>query len=95
MTARKKKTTELIESLGDNNWYIRYWATNVLVNMGRKAVPFLIIALQSHNEYVRNNAAYALGILGDQKAAIPLKKALGDEYDFVRESAREALSQIQ
>jgi len=38
-----------------------------------------LLALQDENEYVRRNAARALGKIGDLRAVEPLIQALGDK----------------
>ena len=52
---------------------VRGDATEALVQIGKDAVPALVQALQDQNEYVRNNAAWALGEMGTPEALKAVK----------------------
>jgi HEAT repeat protein len=54
----------------------------------------LIRALKDGDWRVRMKAAWSLGRLGDRSALIPLREALGDPMEGVREMAREAEEKI-
>jgi HEAT repeat protein len=56
------------------------------------AVDALIKLLEDGTEYQRRHAVMALGKIGDRKAIEPLKRALNDADEGVRERAAEALS---
>ena len=53
---------------------VRGDATEALVQIGKDAVPALVQALQDQNEYVRNNAAWALGEMGTPEALKAVKE---------------------
>ena len=59
-----------------------------------KAVESLISTLGDENSDVRENAAWALGEIGDVRAVEPLIKALGYWYYGVQKNAAEALGKI-
>ena len=59
----------------------------------KAAVPALINVLVDEDGFVRRNAVYALGEIGEP--AVPaLIKALRDEAELVRSNAAEALHRI-
>jgi HEAT repeat protein len=68
--------------------------SSVLVPVGAPAVAPLIAALGDKREDVQQEAAEALGILGDARAVEPLIAALGDESEFVRRKVAEALGRL-
>jgi HEAT repeat protein len=43
---------------------------------------------------VRRKAAWALGVLGDPQAVIPLRRAMLNERDAVKEMIEEAMQEI-
>ena len=55
------------------------------------AIPGLLKALEDSNEFVRWNAAFALGEIGSKTAIPGLLKALSDAEDSVRFSATDAI----
>ncbi|MBD2472408.1 HEAT repeat domain-containing protein [Nostoc sp. FACHB-145] len=71
-------------------------AASVLKNIGKDAVPALIIALKDEDTDVRSSAANALGNIGkDAKSAVPtLITLLKDKDDNVRSKAVNALGNI-
>jgi len=54
----------------------------------------VVRALQSHDEEVREEAARALGELGDRRAVNPLIELLGDDNRYVRREAAKSLGKI-
>lgn len=59
------------------------------------AIPGIAELLQDSNVTIRGDAAYLLGIIG-QDAALPfLAKAAGDENALVREAVEEAVREIK
>ncbi len=54
----------------------------------------VVRALQSHDEEVREEAARALGDLGDRRAVNPLIELLGDDNRYVRREAAKSLGKI-
>ncbi|MHC4579379.1 MAG: HEAT repeat domain-containing protein [Planctomycetota bacterium] len=65
------------------------------VEVGPAAVEALAAALDNKFWNVRQDAARALGRLGDQRAVAPLVKLLSDEYKRARRAAAEALDMLR
>jgi HEAT repeat protein len=88
-------TQEALSSIGLAAW-ARYGAVIALGNIGHcKALPALIHALRDHSEYVRLEAARALGKIADPAAMVPLIEVLaGDEDAAARREAAAALRVI-
>ena len=90
-----KKASEVAgdsESENDSSQH----ATYALSAIGGPAVPALVEALDSADESIRANAAYALGDIGSaaQEAVPSLTQVLRDESAWVRRHATEALGLI-
>lgn len=78
--------------MNDPDWKVRYRAAEALgIIRSKKAVPFLITALDDQKDHVRYMAAKALGTTGFGTAEKALIARLGDENEFVRRSAATAL----
>ena len=60
-----------------------------------RVVEPIIGALSDEDWRVRQKAAWALGFLGDERALIPLQRALRNEVEGVQEMILEALDQIK
>ncbi|MBE3090658.1 MAG: HEAT repeat domain-containing protein, partial [Actinobacteria bacterium] len=69
-----------------------YWEK--CVKIGAPAVKPLIAALKDKNDYVRREAAIALGKIGDKRAVKPLMDAFKYEDWHVHPAAAEALGKI-
>jgi len=80
--------------LGGEPWH-RAAATTMLLACGEKATPELIRALGNRDADVRSAAAWALGELGDSRAAVPLEGRLKDEDWNVRVSVAHSLGKIK
>jgi thioredoxin-like negative regulator of GroEL len=89
-----KNIQHLVELLDQDYGVERRKARRQLVELGVEATPFLIEALQDKTEYVRWEAAKALGEIGDPEAAQPLIDALEDQSLAVRWVASESLIHI-
>jgi len=61
----------------------------------KRAVNFLIAALNHSNPEVKWHSAYALGTIADTDAEEPLTLLLQDADVYVRQHAQKALSKIQ
>ena len=82
----------LIERLHDRNDKECRQARNLLVEIGRRAVPALVNALQnSSNENIRWEVVEALAQMADPIAAPALVQALMDDSQDVRGAAARAL----
>jgi len=91
----QNKISELINQLGDRESYVRDSAVTSLAQIGPSAVPLLIRAVEEANWVVRQEAARALGEIGDRQAVGPLIAALTDKNQWIRQSAAKALGQIR
>jgi HEAT repeat protein len=69
--------------------------TPILENEGRKAIPVLIEKLQSDDEVVQMDAAFALGWYGDPEARPVLEKAAQSSSELVSFFAKGALEDIE
>jgi len=67
-----------------------------MLSLGRlgsaEAVPVLLPYLESDEKWVRLGAVRALGMLGDDSAALPMLRLLNDKYWDVRASTAESFS---
>ena len=69
--------------------------TPILESEGRKAIPVLIEKLQSDDEVVQMDAAFALGWYGDPQARPVLEKAAQSSSELVSFFAKGALEDIE
>ncbi|HEY9650085.1 MAG TPA: HEAT repeat domain-containing protein [Coleofasciculaceae cyanobacterium] len=79
-TKDSRAVAALIKILTDPKSSLTVQARTALGNMGTTAVDPLISVLQSDDIVVRQQAAIALGDIGEQKAVNPLKKNLTDWF---------------
>ena len=89
----------VVELLGENEWWLRAAAADVLGDLGTTAsaaVPQLTRALDDEAEWVRRNAVEALGHIGPASAAaVPaLSRCLRDSESWIRHNAALALAKI-
>lgn len=87
--------TPLIETLKDDNKWVRREASGALSKMGESAVDPLLGILDDADWKVRGAAAWALGSIGDKRAIEPLKKALDDKSGYVKKVAAEKLKNLE
>ena len=88
------KIDTLISDLADKNGTTRQRARLALVDMGEAAVPRLTDLLSDKREFVRWEAASALGDIADPSSAPALVQALEDKVFDVRWLAAQALIHI-
>lgn len=69
-------------------------ATRALVELGKPAVPKLIEALSSREDFVKKQAILALGDIQDEQAVDPLIALLQDQDWLVRLTAASSLEKI-
>ena len=69
-------------------------ATRALVELGKPAIPKLIEALSSQEDFVKKQAVLALGDIQDEQAVDPLIALLQDEDWLVRLTAASSLEKI-
>ena len=89
----------MVELLGENDWWLRAAAADVLGDLGTTAsdaVPHLTRALDDEAEWVRRNAVEALGNIGpDAAEAVPaLSRRLQDSESWIRHNAALSLAKI-
>jgi HEAT repeat protein len=97
LNAAEGRTVEqLITSLKDDAWYVRWEVVQALGKLGdARAVEPLFTALKDVQQHVRLEATQALGKLGDARAVEPLIAVLKDEMSTdVRRSAIKALGKL-
>jgi len=86
---------EIIETLtNDSDPQHRYYALSALGTLGEENLPLIIDATTDENEYVRAEACYCLGEIGNQSALEALGRALSDSDESVRKNAQEAIDKI-
>lgn len=87
---------EIIELLhAEENAGLRNTAVDILVRMGRDAVPFLLDQARCPDHDVRKFIVDILGEIADPRAIPQLMEALGDEDGNVRASAAENLGKLR
>jgi HEAT repeat protein len=86
-----KDMDSLLAELSSKKGLTRQRARLALTDIGKPAVPGLLIVLGSPNPDIRWEAAKALGEIGDPSAALALVHALEDRTFGVRWLAAEAL----
>ena len=76
---------------------VRRFAAEALVRIsGKDALPQLLLAIQDDDSWVRDDAAFLLGYIGDPRAIPALECALKDEEEEdVREQAELALDKLR
>ncbi|MFH1868742.1 MAG: HEAT repeat domain-containing protein [Candidatus Omnitrophota bacterium] len=84
----------LLGGLLEENGIIGKKAAEVLANVGKPAVKYLIGNVKSDNDKARENAILALGYIKDPSAVKPLTESLGDNTKAVRIAAEKALVSI-
>ncbi|MCI0490658.1 MAG: HEAT repeat domain-containing protein [Blastocatellia bacterium] len=89
----------LISSLGDKSDFVRAYAARALgINRSaaRAATPLLIKLLDADKSLeVKQEAAVALGLIGDRAALPALSRAERDENPYLSRAALEAIKQIE
>lgn len=88
------KVERLIDLIGNEQFSIRMAAAKKLADLGEKAIPALLTALQEGLWYTRECAVQALGNMGSAEAIEPLLARLRDENVGVRQAAARALSNM-
>ena len=85
----------LIQTLGDQDWFLRQAAAASLGKIrDQRALEPLINALNDENRFVRQSAAQSLGKLRFAKAIKPLTQALADQNSSVRMEAANSLDEL-
>jgi HEAT repeat protein len=86
----------VIEKLGDRDEWVRGWAAQTLISIGRPAIPQLLQIVENSTGEVRRGAAFALaGIYPSRRVASPpLLKMMNDPEPALREQAIETLTAI-
>ncbi|HBD07076.1 MAG TPA: PBS lyase, partial [Syntrophobacteraceae bacterium] len=91
---RMKKDADvlgLISALNHKKQKVREQAAHALAAIGPPAVMPLIAVLQSEDQYTCNYAAWALGVIADDRAVEPLIDALDDSRRSLRRNVARAL----
>ncbi len=89
------------DMLGDDNIRVRLGATALVEELVREhrgelqsAVPGVVALLRHENPTIRGDAAFVLGMIGDEVSAGALRECLQDSHPGVQEAARDALAEI-
>ncbi len=89
------------DMLGDDNIRVRLGATALVEELVREhrgelqsAVPGVVALLGHENPTIRGDAAFVLGMIGDEVSAGALRECLQDSHPGVQEAARDALAEI-
>ena len=87
----------LIEALGDNNSFIRYYIAKraILKKQDYNVIIHLINALKNKNVLIRESAAEILGEIGDVQAIKPLIELLKDENKSIRYIAKKSILKLR
>ncbi|HII06056.1 MAG TPA: hypothetical protein HA349_01690 [Methanotrichaceae archaeon] len=87
----------LIDALKDEDEWVRVSAAYSLGKIGdeRATDPLIEVMEEDVHTGVQGWAAYALGMIGDRSAIEPLRAARGNENEWVRNMATDALTLIQ
>ena len=94
--ASPRAALPLVGALGDGYWSVRRDAENSIMNLGARAVPPLIDALESRKSVVRLRASRILGAIGDRRAADAIRGLIDREHDEeVLEAARVAMAALE
>jgi hypothetical protein len=93
--AGDRRTTELLDAMGNHDVDIAVKARDVLAKLGEPAVPSLIERLQHPEPRMRAAAALVLGKVADQRAVGPLCEVLSDSDELVRFRAAYALGRLK
>jgi nitrite reductase/ring-hydroxylating ferredoxin subunit len=92
---QQSRVPDLIKDLSHRNEEIRWAAASALARIGTPAVEPLIVALDDKDSVVRLRAAWALGRIGDGRAAGKLVRTLRDGDWSVRMHAAGALGALR
>lgn len=90
----------LKKALKDGDWRRRLRAVEALEKIGGETAQKALIGViqgfftKDDNFLVRAKAAEVLGIIGNEKALKPLKKAFDDNHEIVRYNAKQAIKEI-
>ena len=104
MPKQSKTVEQLLIELRQHDWSVNWKTADALAEMGEKAFPHLLKALEDTDGYGRNGAAIALGKIGNKDATQPLIRALqwrddrvyeDDEDHEARISAATALGKLR
>jgi len=85
----------LLLALRDDDMYLRVAVTSALIAIGAPSVPGLVRALFDQKAAVRRASAKALGKIGSERALSPLRVALHDSDQGVRQFVAEAIARIE
>ncbi|MBW1980823.1 MAG: thioredoxin family protein [Deltaproteobacteria bacterium] len=92
---------DALQLLGDPEWPVRLGMMVVLeeiaardIELGRRAVPYLLELVSHRDSNLRGDAAYLLGLIGDRSVSAKLAEVALDENEEVAAAAREALKRI-
>ena len=91
---KSEEINKLIEDLSTSNMQLVEKSSARLVEIGKPAVPYLILSIKDENANKRKNIAFVLGRIGDGRAVEHLVDLLNDGDYNVRDAAAWALGEI-
>jgi HEAT repeat protein len=92
----KKAADHLVESLKDDNKWVKVGAANVLGRLKSEDAVFpLIFLLEDQEQMVRDEAAVALSRINTERMIDPLLELLKHDTSYVREEAAWVLGEIK
>jgi hypothetical protein len=92
-----ESTPELVCAMFSEDFRVRMLAAASLGRVGdsRAIEPLSYIVTHDEDMNVRANACLSLGNLGNASAKVALTRALNDQYEFVVECAKKALTLLE
>ncbi|MFC1632253.1 HEAT repeat domain-containing protein [Candidatus Omnitrophota bacterium] len=94
-TKNSRAIAALVDSLNDEDAFVRDRVRSALINIGEVALAPLFTALKDGYWEEREAAAWALGGVRDSRALEPLTAALEDENENVRKTTQRALENLK
>lgn len=93
-TKDSKAVKPLVQTLSDDNIYVRKYAAKALIQIGKPSFDLLAISLRDVDWFVRKESAYALSEIDGYRAAGILADALRDEDTRVVDEVKKSLIKI-
>ncbi|MDD5774112.1 MAG: HEAT repeat domain-containing protein [bacterium] len=84
----------LVQTLSDDNIYVREYAAKALIQIGKPSFDLLTISIKDVDWFVRQESAYALSEIDGVRAVSFLVEALRDEDSRVTDEVKKALIKI-
>ncbi len=89
-----KAVRPLVQTLSDDNIYVREYAAKALIQIGKPSFDLLTISIRDVDWFVRKESVYVLSEIEGVRAVNVLADALKDEDSRVTDEAKKALIKI-